>query len=79
MLGKAFVELHTRVDEWLVLEIIAQGNHFTTKLNGIQTVDCEDRDNRFQTGHLALQVLNSQTVVQFRKIEIKELPTSSSP
>lgn len=67
----------TKDDEWFVLEIIAQGNHFITKVNGTQTADCMDPDHKFRAGHLALQVLHPQTVVQFKRIEIKELPASS--
>lgn len=67
----------TKDDEWFVLEIIAQGNHFITKVNGTRTADCHDRESKFRTGHFALQALHPQTVVQFRKIEIKELPASA--
>ena len=67
-------DLLPKGNEWFVLEIIAQGNHFITKVNGIQTADCRDPESRFHAGHFALQVFNPQTVVQFRKIEIRELP-----
>lgn len=68
----------TQDDEWFVLEIIAQGNHFITKVNGTQTAACDDPESRFREGHFALQVLHPQTVVQFRKIEIKELPAAET-
>jgi serine/threonine protein kinase len=67
----------TDVDEWFTLEIIARGNHLVTKVNGAQTAKCDDPESRFHAGSIALQVLNPQTIVQFRKIEIKEL--SSGP
>jgi serine/threonine protein kinase len=69
----------TRPDEWFTLEIVAQGNHFVTKVNGTQTADCFDPLNHFTSGHVALQVFSPLTIVQFRKIEIKELPASWSP
>ena len=63
------------VDDWFTLEIVARGNHFITKVNGTQTAECDDPENKFQSGCIALQVLHPQTIVQFRKIEIKELPS----
>jgi serine/threonine protein kinase/Leucine-rich repeat (LRR) protein len=69
----------TKHDEWFTLEIIAQGNHFVTKVNGTRTADCLDPRNHFESGHIALQVFSPLTTVEFRKIEIKELPSSPSP
>jgi hypothetical protein len=64
----------TKAGEWFVLEIIAEGNRFVTKVNGQQTASCDDPLNRYHTGHFVLQVFDRGTSVQFRKIEIKELP-----
>src|SRR5262249_30866912 len=61
-------------DEWMTLEIIARGRRMTTKINGQTAVDVTAPDNIAKRGHLALQVWTPQTVVHFRKIEIKELP-----
>ena len=69
----------TRPDEWFTLEIIATGNHFVTKVNGTQTADCRDPRNHFDSGHIALQVFSPLTIVQFRKIQIKELPANTKP
>ena len=66
-------------DEWFTLEFIAVDNHFITKINGLEVVNCSDPLSKHTTGHLALQVWNPNTLVQFRKIEIKELPPSNSP
>lgn len=60
--------------EWFILEVIANENQFITKVNGQETVNCRDSASRYATGHLALSLVDSQAVVQFRKIEIKELP-----
>jgi serine/threonine protein kinase len=68
----------TQPDEWFTYEVIAANNHFITKINGVETANCYDRQNRCRTGHVALQVWHPNTLVQFRKIEIKELPPSSS-
>lgn len=66
-------------DEWFTIEIIAVDNHFITKINGLEVVNCSDPLSKHTTGHLALQVWNPNTLVQFRKIAIKELPPSTSP
>jgi serine/threonine protein kinase/formylglycine-generating enzyme required for sulfatase activity len=64
----------TQPDEWFTIEVIAENDHFITKINGIEAVNCDDLLDRHQKGHLALQVWHPNTIVQFRKIEIKELP-----
>jgi len=57
--------------------VIAQGNHLLVKVNGKVTADVTDPDNRYRKGHLVLQSLfdGANSVVHFRKIEIKELKT----
>ncbi len=61
-------------ETWFTLEIIAQGERYVVKVNGQTTADYRDPDRQFSTGRLALQSFNADTVVHFRKIEIKELP-----
>jgi formylglycine-generating enzyme required for sulfatase activity len=65
-----------RPDEWFTLEVIADRNRLVTRINGQQVADCEDSRNTYPTGHIALQVFSPQTVVRFRKVEVKELPAS---
>jgi hypothetical protein len=60
-------------DEWFTQEVIANGNHITILVNGKQTVDWKDPDNRYTKGHFALQGHDPGTVVKFRKIEVKEI------
>jgi hypothetical protein len=60
--------------EWFTMEVIAEGNHLVIKVNGRTTADYTDKKRRFTSGHIALQQIIPQTVVEFRKIEIKELP-----
>ena len=55
--------------------MVAQGSHIVIKVNGRTTADYTDDKRLFTSGHLALQQLDAATVVEFRKIEIKELPT----
>jgi len=71
-------DILARPDEWFTQEVIADGNQITILVNGKKVVDWIDPENRFTTGHLALQHNSGSngrdTVVQFRKIEVKELP-----
>jgi 3-keto-disaccharide hydrolase len=60
-------------DEWFTQEVTAIGNHIQINVNGRTTVLWEDPDNTFTKGHFALQGHNLGTVVNFRKIEVKEL------
>jgi serine/threonine protein kinase len=60
--------------EWVTLEVIASGDHVQVKVNGKLTADYVDGARRFTSGHIVLQQHGAGTVVQFRKIEIKELP-----
>jgi hypothetical protein len=69
-------EMLVKPDEWFTQEVIADGNHITIKVNGKTTVDYVDEKRTYTKGHLALQVLGPGTVVQFRKVEVKELPPS---
>jgi len=61
------------VDTWFTQEVIVRGNHIVILVNGQKTVDFIDRNNNYARGHLALQVYDPATVVQFRKIEVKQL------
>ncbi len=76
VLGRVADDSLTRPDEWFTLEIIAEENRFITKVNGKETANCSDPLNKYPTGHIAFEVWNPDTVVQFRKIEIKELPSA---
>ncbi|HEY7326128.1 MAG TPA: family 16 glycoside hydrolase [Gemmataceae bacterium] len=65
--------------KWFTLEVLAEGNHIVLKMDGQTTADYTDDKRRFSSGHIALQQHNTHTVVEFRKIEIKELlPAAAS-
>ena len=49
-----------------------------TKVNGVIAVDFVDTANSFQKEH-CFRRLEADTVVNFRKIEIRELPALASP
>jgi hypothetical protein len=60
-------------DTWFTQEVIAQGNRLVIKVNGKPVTEYVDKANRHSAGHLALQVFDPQTVVEFRQVKIKEL------
>jgi hypothetical protein len=71
-------QLH-KPDELFTEEVIAKGNHIVIKVNGKTTVDFVDTHNTFTKGHFALQLHGGKvdgkpTIVEFRKVEVKELP-----
>ena len=61
-------------NEWITLEVIAEGNHRIEKYNGKVILDVVDKEPRFRKGHFVLRQLNNDFATVFRKIEIKELP-----
>jgi serine/threonine protein kinase len=63
--------------EWFTLEVVAQGNHVVVRVNGMTTADYADTSRNFTSGHIALQQLDPETIVEFRKVEIKELEPSA--
>jgi formylglycine-generating enzyme required for sulfatase activity len=65
-------------DKWFTMEIIAEVDHFVIKVNGRTTADCRVNNRQLLRGHFALQKDNRETVVEFRKIEIKELPAATA-
>jgi hypothetical protein len=64
-------------DAWFTQEVIARGNHIRILLNGKITVDFTDKDKMFGQGRLALEHFTPQTRIEFRKVEIKELPSDA--
>lgn len=77
---QAVTEPLVRPNEWFNLEVIARGPRLTITVNGKVTADVVD--STYSKGHLALKTRTEKetgvsTFVQFRRIEIKELPKSS--
>src|SRR5262249_10329450 len=60
-------------NEWLTLEVIARGPHVITRVNGKPAAETYEAIGK-PSGHILLQQHGAQTVVHFRKVEIKELP-----
>jgi hypothetical protein len=67
-------------DTWFLLEVIGRGAHLVVKVDGKVVADVIDSTSL--RGHVQLEAGRPGTVVQFRKIEIRELPpeiTASLP
>ena len=57
---------------WNELEVIAKGNHLTTRLNGRPMVDFEDPAPRFHDGVIGLQLHSGGGVkIHFKDIHIR--------
>jgi hypothetical protein len=68
-------QLH-KPGEWFTLEVIAEGEHLVIRVNDKKVVDVIAAT--YRKGHFALQQHDPGTVVEFRKIEIKELAATAS-
>jgi uncharacterized Zn-binding protein involved in type VI secretion len=66
-------------DTWWTQHIIAEGNHIQIFVNDKKTVDFVDEKNTFTAGHLALQQHNAGSVVEFKNLQMKDLPGPKTP
>ncbi len=62
--------------DWHTVEVIADRSRLIVKVDGKTTTDIAD--DKYTKGRVELHAL-AGTVIQFRKIEIKELPASPTP
>jgi hypothetical protein len=60
--------------EWFTMDIIAEGNRVTVKVNGKTTADAIDVGDAFPLGCIALRHVANSTI-EFRRVEIKLLPS----
>ncbi len=69
-------------DRWFTYEVIAEGNHVLTKVGGKIVTDFLDTKGHSSRGRIALECAPwnglPSAVVEFRKIEIKELSKTSA-
>src|SRR5262249_37178274 len=68
---------HIRPAAWFTLEVQAVGSRVVTLIDGKAVVDCLVPAQGPRRGPLALQHTAGGTVVDFRKVDIKELPKDS--
>jgi hypothetical protein len=62
-------------DTWWTQHIAAVGNRIIIKVNDKIVTDFVDEKNTFRSGHLALQQHNQGSVVQYRNLMVKRLPS----
>ena len=72
LLVRSYDEPSIPAGQWFTLEVIVEANHIVIKIDAITTADFTDEKRLFTSGHIALQQHTPDTVVEFRKIEIKE-------
>lgn len=65
--------------EWFQLDIIAQADTLTTMINGKEVVGFKNPKTDIKKGRIVLEAMSTahQTLVEFRKIEIKELKATT--
>jgi WD40 repeat protein len=64
-------------NQWFKLEVIAEGNRIIIKVDDREVFNYVDPRHSHDRGRIALQIHDPKTVVEFRKIEVKELPPSA--
>ncbi|HLN31826.1 MAG TPA: protein kinase [Gemmataceae bacterium] len=78
---KDISESPVTTEQWFPLEVIARGNRVIVSVNGQTTADYVDPERRFARGRITLFAMNRdrdpQRRIEFRKIEIKELPSKN--
>lgn len=62
-------------DTWWTQHIIADGNHIIIKVNDKVVVDYVDPQNRYTKGYLALQQHDPGSVVYYKDIMMRKLPS----
>lgn len=69
-----------KLADWNECRIIAQGNHIQHFINGVQTIDVTDNDEkgRSMSGIVALQIhAGPPMLVEFKDIRVKKLPAAA--
>jgi hypothetical protein len=62
-------------DTWWTQQVIAVGNHIIILVNGKVVTDFIDQKNTHKAGHLALQQHNEGSVVMYRNLMVRPLPS----
>ncbi|QEG24378.1 PVC-type heme-binding CxxCH protein [Mariniblastus fucicola] len=71
-------EAHVKPGQWNRYEIVADGHHILTKINGQECVNLKDPDGA-NRGIIALQLHSGgKTEVRFRNFKLEVLPTSEN-
>jgi hypothetical protein len=65
-------------DTWWTQHVIAIGNRIIIKVNDKIVTDFIDEHHTFKSGHLALQQHDPGSVVQYRNLMVKRLPSDET-
>jgi serine/threonine protein kinase/WD40 repeat protein len=65
--------------QWFTLEVIADGNILSVLVDGKSAAYHVDRDRRRVQGHIALEQHDPRAVIEFRKVEVRELNRPDPP
>ena len=68
-----------RAGQWFTYEVIAREKHFTLKVDGQTTAEYEDTGLGILKGHIALQVMGQNSVMELRKLEVAEFSEPARP
>jgi hypothetical protein len=74
--GQAIVAVReplVRPGQWFRLEVIAYGDNIVIKVNGRTTVQYFDPKRTFSHGCICLEQVTPSTVIEFRRVDVKEL------
>jgi hypothetical protein len=63
-------------NQWFTMEVVANEFHISILVNGKLVADYVDDDRIASTGRIRLQLGNTQTLVKFREVRIRELGRS---
>ncbi|MDB6029524.1 MAG: hypothetical protein JWM68_5747 [Verrucomicrobiales bacterium] len=72
---KPVLEQLVQDDTWWTEQVVAISNHIVILVNGKIVTDFVDEHNTFKSGHLAFQQHNTGSVVQYRNVVAKRLPS----
>jgi len=68
-------KLITRDGEWFTMQVTADGPHIVVEVNGEKVVDAQN--TQFQRGTIALQAHDPTSVIEYKDVEIKLLPSAA--
>ena len=79
-LANAAEDYHVNSNRWFKLEVTADGNRITTRVNDKVAVDFVDPKARYAAGHIGLHLeRGTGPAIQIKRVEIKELPAGGPP
>jgi hypothetical protein len=66
-----------QADQWVSLDLVVLGDKITATI-GDRKIETTDPDRRLRAGPIMIRLGSRDTVLEFRKIEVKELPAAGA-